>query len=157
MKKTMIYAAVLLGLCSCNQAKIFSGDYSYKTTGMVTLVPNDTTSIEHEIKHIGTLSVVDLKSSDKDSILLIFNELGGSLTTVRAKVDDDSVWLTPYTKTISLQDGLLTVDGEVTVMGRGVRYDDIIMLDEVYDGVIVSDTTNIKIHGEHISTVANRN
>ncbi len=38
-----------------------------------------------------------------------------------------------------------------------MRYDDIIMLDEVYDGELTSDTTTIKIYGSHIATVANRN
>lgn len=158
MKKTVIFAVALLGLCSCNKAKIFTGDYAYKTSGTLTISRTDTTAVLYELKQVGQLNVIDLKSSKKDSVLLVFNELGGNITTVRAKVDGDSLRLVPYTKTISLQSGLLqSVSGEIKVSGCGVRYDDIIMLDEVYDGELTSDTTTIKIYGSHIATVANRN
>lgn len=157
-KKTVIFAAALLCLCSCNKAKVFTGDYSYKTSGTLTISRSDTTEIPYELKQIGQLSVIDLKSSDKDSVLLVFNELTGGVTTVHAKVDGDSLRIVPYTKTISVTSGLLqSANCEINVSGRGVRYDDIIMLDEVYDGEITSDTTTAKIHGSHIATVANRN
>ncbi len=158
MKKTMIFGAALLCLCSCNKAKVFTGDYAYKTSGTLTISSSDTTAVTYELRKVGQLSVVDLKSSDKDSVLLVFNELGGDITKVRAKVDGDSLHLVPYTKKLSIQTGLLqSADCAINVSGRGVRYDDIIMLDEVYDGQLTSDTITIKIHGNHIATAANRN
>lgn len=153
----MIFAAALLCLCSCNKAKVFTGDYSYKTSGTLTISRSDTTEIPYDLNRIGQLSVIDLKSSDKDSVLLVFNELTGGVTTVRAKVDGDSLRIVPYTKNISVAIGLQSADCEIEVSGRGVRYDDIIMLDETYNGEAKNDTVTIKIHGNHISTVANRN
>src|SRR5574344_2164529 len=141
MKKIMIFMAVLVCCSACqNDAKLFSGDYSYKLSGK-----------------IGQLSVIDLKTEDKDSVLLIFNELAGSLSTVHAYVVEDSIYLMPYTKTMTFISGTKTEDYEIKITGKGVRYDDVIMLDEVYDGKISDQSKNATIHGDHISTVANRN
>lgn len=158
VKRNLFFIFILIGCCACsNDARLLSGDYSYKTSGTLTISRSDTTEIPYDLNRIGQLSVIDLKSSDNDSVLLVFNELTGGVTTVRAKVDGDSLQIVPYTKNISVVIGLQSADCEIEVNGRGVRYDDIIMLDETYNGEAKTDTITIKIHGNHISTVANRN
>ena len=52
MKKTVIFAVALLGLCSCNKAKIFTGDYAYKTSGTLTISNTDTTAVPYELKQV---------------------------------------------------------------------------------------------------------
>ena len=157
MKRNLFLSLILIGCCACsNDARLLSGDYSYKTSGSV-VVATDTEEVTYQLPDkIGQLNVVDLKATDKDSVLLVFNEMGGNLTTTYARISGDSIELLPYTTTLSITTGSGAGTYDITVSGRGMRYDDLIMLRETYDGTL-SDDNETTLHSENITTVANRN
>ncbi|MGN0187019.1 MAG: hypothetical protein ACI392_04655 [Paludibacteraceae bacterium] len=159
MKRNFIFALALIGCCACsNNARILSGDYSYKTSGTAIVITDntDTTTIQLTDR-IGQLNVVDLQANDKDSVLLIFNEMGGSVTTVRARTSSDSIYLTPYVLRQSITTGGTSGTYEITVSGTGIRYDDLIVLQQTYDGRLDDDKKTATLHSDNIITVANRN
>lgn len=157
MKRNLFLSLILIGWCACsNDARLLSGDYSYKTSGSV-VIATDTEEVTYQLPDkIGQLNVVDLKATDKDSVLLVFNEMGGNLTTTYARISDDSIELLPYTTTLSITTGSGAGTYDITVSGTGMRYDDLIMLRETYDGTL-SDDNKTTLHSENITTVANRN
>lgn len=148
---------ILIGCCACsNDARLLSGDYSYKTSGSV-VISTDTEEITYQLPDkIGQLNVVDLKATDKDSVLLVLNEMGGSLTTIYALISADSIELQPYTTTLTITTGKGTGTYDITVSGTGIRYDDLIMLHETYDGTL-SDDNETTLYSDNIIIVANRN
>lgn len=157
MKRNLFFIFILIGCCACsNDARLLSGDYSYKTSGSV-VISTDTEEITYQLPDkIGQLNVVDLKATDKDSVLLVLNEMGGSLTTIYARISADSIELQPYTTTLTITTGKGTGTYNITVSGTGIRYDDLIMLHETYDGTL-SDDNETTLYSDKIITVANRN
>ena len=157
MKKNLFFIFILIGCCACsNDARLLSGDYSYKTSGSV-VISTDTEEITYQLPDkIGQLNVVDLKATDKDSVLLVLNEMGGSLTTIYARISADSIELQPYTTTLTITTGKGTGTYDITVSGTGIRYDDLIMLHETYDGTL-SDDNETTLYSDNIIIVANRN
>ena len=157
MKRNLFFSLILIGCCACsNDARLLSGDYSYKTSGSV-VISTDTEEIAYQLPDkIGQLNVVDLKATDKDSVLLVLNEMGGSLTTIYARISADSIELQPYTTTLTITTGKGTGTYDITVSGTGIRYDDLIMLHETYDGTL-SDDNETTLYSDNIIIVANRN
>ncbi|MDD6642015.1 MAG: hypothetical protein PUE55_05420 [Bacteroidales bacterium] len=157
MKRNLFFSLILIGCCACsNDARLLSGDYSYKTSGSV-VISTDTEEITYQLPDkIGQLNVVDLKATDKDSVLLVLNEMGGSLTTIYARISADSIELQPYTTTLTITTGKGTGTYDITVSGTGIRYDDLIMLHETYDGTL-SDDNETTLYSDNIIIVANRN
>ena len=157
MKRNFFLSLILIGCCACsNDARLLSGDYSYKTSGSV-VIATDTEEVTYQLPDkIGQLNVVDLKATDKDSVLLVLNEMGGSLTTIYARISADSIELQPYTTTLTITTGKGTGTYDITVSGTGIRYDDLIMLHETYDGTL-SDDNETTLYSDNIIIVANRN
>lgn len=157
MKRNLFFSLILIGCCACsNDARLLSGDYSYKTSGSV-VISTDTEEITYQLPDkIGQLNVVDLKATNKDSVLLVLNEMGGSLTTIYARISADSIELQPYTTTLTITTGKGTGTYDITVSGTGIRYDDLIMLHETYDGTL-SDDNETTLYSDNIIIVANRN
>ncbi|MDD6781921.1 MAG: hypothetical protein PUD89_03190 [Bacteroidales bacterium] len=157
MKRNLFFSLILIGCCACsNDARLLSGDYLYKTSGSV-VISTDTEEITYQLPDkIGQLNVVDLKATDKDSVLLVLNEMGGSLTTIYARISADSIELQPYTTTLTITTGKGTGTYDIIVSGTGIRYDDLIMLHETYDGTL-SDDNETTLYSDNIIIVANRN
>ena len=160
MKQTTVLLALLaILLVSCqNDAKLFSGSYSYKTSGKV-ILQSGTNEANYQLTNkIGQLKVITIKSTNNDSVLLVMNEMGGSIVTLRAKVLEDSIFITPYTRSTFLLLGD-SIQGNFTIniTGNGIMYDKFIILNEIYDGKLDNDSTETTIHGDNILTVAERN
>lgn len=159
MKKIGIGIVVLLAFFACNnQAKIFSGDYSYKTSGRLTIA-DDSTSVSQDLAEtIGQLNVVDLKSAKKDSILLIFNQMRGEIISVRAAVNGDSIFLKPYKKVLPISVDNKMIDCEMNISGKGIRYENSIVLKEIYNGLaVVNDSVSKRVSSNEITTFAKQN
>lgn len=154
-KASLIMIALLPALSACrNDADLFKGDYSYKTSGTVYITDGSTQQTYQLSNEIGQLRIVGLSSAD--SVLIIKSALSGSVETMRAKVTNDSIFIAPYQKSLSI---VMTnsVDGDydITVDGCGVMYDDntIILTQNYYN----DQTNQIQISGENIITFAQRN
>lgn len=166
--KRILYILSLLCLCACNSITInqIEGTYSYKTSGIVTIV-DGTTTYDASIDNImGTLDVKRLPKGD--SILLVFNELNGDVVTVRAEVKGDSILMPPYQKVYSITTTssssrwLPTTSNTskylVTLVGHGVIMDNALMFyQRILSGKILESGASQSIRSNSIKTVAKKN
>lgn len=169
MKKTIIIAVfALFALASCQKSgmQLFRGDYSFKTSGSVTMdeiVPEGDTiePISYTISlpnEIGQLEISGL-GGEKDSLLVVINAMGGEVIVTHAFCDGNEIFLKDFTKNTLLFTGdSITLKNEVCVHASGQMYEDnTIILDMIYDGEAETANRDFKIHGDNIRMAAIRN
>lgn len=158
----------LLAFTSCQKRgmNLFRGDYSFKTSGSVTLdeiVPvgettepaSYTVSLPNEI---GQLEISAL-GNEKDSVVVVMNTMGGEVVVTHAFCKDNEIFLKDFTKNTLLFTGdSITLKNEVRVKASGQMYEDnTIILNMIYDGEAETTERNFKIHGDNIRMAAIRN
>ena len=166
MKRILfILICSLIAFTSCQKSgmHLFRGDYSFKTSGSVTLDeidPEDkpvsyTVSLPNEIGQL-EISALD---NDKDSVLVVMNTLGGEVVVTHAFCDGNEIYLKNFTKNTLLFTGdSLTLKNDLRVSASGQMYEDnTLILNMVYDGEAESNERNFKIHGDDIRMAAIRN
>ena len=170
MKKLSILFSLccLLAMVSCQKksAPLFRGDYSYKTSGSVTLdeivaegetdePASYTISLPNEI---GQLQISNLDNG-KDSVLVVMNTMGGEVVVTHAICKDNEIFLKDFTKNTLLFTGdSITLKNEVRVQASGQMFEDnTLILNMIYDGEAESNERSFKIHGDNIRMAAIRN
>ena len=156
----------LLALASCQKknAPLFRGDYSFKTSGSVTLdeiVTNGeegdsfTVSLPNEIGQL-EISVLD---NEKDSVVVVMNTMGGEVVVTHALCQDNKIFLRDFTKNTLLFTGdSISLKNEVRVSASGQMYEDnTLIINMIYDGEAETNERNFKIHGDNIRMAAIRN
>ena len=155
----------LFALASCQKSgmHLFRGDYSFKTSGTVTLDeidPEDepasyTVGLPNEI---GQLEISAL-GNDRDSLLVVMNTMGGEVVVTHALSDGNEIFLKDFTKNTLLFTGdSITLRNEVRVQASGQMYEDnTIILNMVYDGEAETAESLFSNHGDNIRMVAIRN
>ena len=169
MKKPIIIAVLaLLALASCQKknAPLFRGDYSFKTSGNVTLdeiVPEGDTIepvsfVVNLPNEIGQLEISDLDNG-KDSVLVVMNTMGGEVVVTHAFCKDNEIFLRDFTKNALLFTGdSITLKNEVHVQASGQMYEDnTLILNMTYDGEAETNERNFTIHGDNVRMAAIRN
>ena len=161
----LIFICGLFALASCQKSgrHLFRGDYSFKTSGSVTLDeidPEDepasyTVGLPNEI---GQLEISAL-GNDRDSLLVVMNTMGGEVVVTHALCDGNEIFLKDFTKNTLLFTGdSITLRNEVRVQASGQMYEDnTIILNMVYDGEAETAERLFSIHGDNIRMVAIRN
>ena len=149
--------------CQKKNAPLFRGDYSFKTSGSVTLDEIDTedepasytVSLPNEI---GQLEIKDLDNG-KDSVLVVMNTMGGEVVVTHAFCKDNEIFLRKFKKNTLLFTGdSITLKNEVRVQASGQMYEDnTIILKMIYDGEAETSERSFKIHGDNIRMAAIRN
>ena len=167
MKKVnLLFAMIcLLALASCQKknAPLFRGDYSFKTSGSVTLEeinPEDepasfTVSLPNEI---GQLEISALDNG-KDSVLVVMNTMGGEVVVTHACCKDNKIFLRDYKKNTLLFTGdSLTLKNDLRVQASGQMYEDnTLILNMTYEGEAETNERSFKIYGDDIRMAAIRN
>ena len=155
----------LLTLASCQKknAPLFRGDYSFKTSGSVTLEeinPEDeptsyTISLPNEI---GQLEISALDNG-KDSVLVVMNTMGGEVVVTHALCQDNKIFLRDFKKNTLLFTGdSLTLKNELRVQASGQMYEDnTLILNMTYEGEAETNERSFKIYGDDIRMAAIRN
>ena len=152
--------------CQKKSAPLFRGDYSYKTSGSVTLdeivaegetdePASYTISLPNEI---GQLQISNLDNG-KDSVLVVMNTMGGEVVVTHAICKDNEIFLKDFTKNTLLFTGdSITLKNEVRVQASGQMFEDnTLILNMIYDGEAESNERSFKIHGDNIRMAAIRN
>ena len=167
MKKISILLSVccLIALASCQKknAPLFRGDYSFKTSGSVTLdeinaedEPSTyTVSLPNEI---GQLEISDL-GDGRDSVLVVMNTMGGEVVVTHALCKDNEIFLKDFTKNTLLFTGdSLTLKNDLRVHAMGQMYEDnTLIINMVYDGEAETNERSFKVYGDNIRMAAIRN
>ena len=155
----------LIALASCQKknAPLFRGDYSFKTSGSVTLdeinaedEPSTyTVSLPNEI---GQLEISDLGNS-RDSVLVVMNTMGGEVVVTHAFCKDNEIFLKDFTKNTLLFTGdSLTLKNDLRVHATGQMYEDnTLIINMVYDGEAETNERSFKVYGDNIRMAAIRN
>ena len=166
MKKALVFLCCLMALASCQKknAPLFRGDYSFKTSGSVTLNEivtegeggdSFTVSLPNEI---GQLEIKDLDTG-KDSVLVVMNTMGGEVVVTHAFCKDNKIFLRDFKKnTLLFTDDSFTLKNELRVSATGQMYEDnTLILNMVYNGEAESNERSFKVHGDDIRMAATRN
>ena len=167
MKKTCLLFALcgLIAFTSCQKSgmHLFRGDYSFKTSGSVTMDEIDpegepasyTVSLPNEI---GQLEISAL-GNEKDSVVVVMNTMGGEVIVTHAFCDGNEIFLKDFTKNTLLFTGdSITLKNEVRVQASGQMYEDnTLILNMIYDGEAETSERAFTIHGDNIRMAAIRN
>ena len=166
MKKISILLSVccLIALASCQKknAPLFRGDYSFKTSGSVTLneiVTDEPASYTVGLPNeIGQLEISEL-GNGKDSVLVVMNTMGGEVVVTHAFCKDNEIFLKDFTKNTLLFTGdSLTLKNDLRVHATGQMYEDnTLIINMVYDGEAETNERNFKVYGDDIRMAAIRN
>ena len=170
MKKTSLLLAIciLIALTSCQKSgtHLFRGDYSFKTSGSVTMdeIVTEGDTIEpmsYTIglpNEIGQLEISDL-GNGKDSVLVVMNTMGGEVIVTHAFCQDNKIFLRDFTKNTLLFTGdSVTLKNEVRVQASGQMFENnTLIINMIYDGEAETNDRNFMIHGDDIRMAAMRN
>ena len=166
MKKISILLSVccLIALASCQKknAPLFRGDYSFKTSGSVTLneiVTDEPASYTVGLPNeIGQLEISDL-GNGRDSVLVVMNTMGGEVVVTHAFCKDNEIFLKDFTKNTLLFTGdSLTLKNDLRVHATGQMYEDnTLILNMIYEGEAETNERTFEIYGDNIRMAAIRN
>ena len=152
-----------LAACQKKNAPLFRGDYSFKTSGSVTLEevdPEDepTTYTVSLVNEIGQLEISDL-GDGKDSVLVVMNTMGGEVVVTHAYCKDNEIFLRDYKKNTLLFTGdSLTLKNDLSVKASGQMYEDnTLILNMIYEGEAETNERSFKVYGDDIRMAAIRN
>lgn len=160
-----IFICGLLALSSCQKKNtpLFRGDYSFKTSGSVTLdeintedePASFTVSLPNEI---GQLEISDL-GNGKDSVLVVMNTMGGEVVVTHAFCKDNEIFLRDFKKnTLLLTGDSLTLKNDLRVKATGRMYENnTLILNMTYDGEAERNERSFKVFGDDIRMAAIRN
>ena len=160
-----ILFCAFLALASCQKknAPLFRGDYSFKTSGSVTLdeinaedePASFTVSLPNEI---GQLEISALDNG-KDSVLVVMNTMGGEVVVTHAFCKNDEIFLRDFKKNTLLFTGdSLSLKNDLRVHASGQMYEDnTLILNMVYEGEAETNERSFKIYGDDIRMAAIRN
>ena len=160
-----ILFCALMALASCQKknAPLFRGDYSFKTSGSVTL---DEINAEDEPasftvglpNEIGQLEISALDNG-KDSVLVVMNTMGGEVVVTHAFCKDNEIFLKDFMKNTLLFTGdSLTLKNDLRVKASGQMYEDnTLILNMTYEGEAETNERSFKIYGDDIRMAAIRN
>ena len=158
-----IFSILALTACQKKNAPLFRGDYSFKTSGSVTLEEIDTEdepasytiSLPNEI---GQLEISDL-GNEKDSVLVVMNTMGGEVVVTHAFCKDNEIFLKDFTKSPLLFTGdSLTLKNDLRVHATGQMYENnTLILNMVYEGEAETNERSFEIYGDNIRMAAIRN
>ena len=171
MKKALLFSVLLasLTLASCQKSgvNLFVGDYSYKTTGSVT-VQRQLSLFDSEIppayevelpSDLGQLQIATLDRK-ADSVVVIFNQLNGDVLVTHARCEDNEITLLKFQREILM----LSIDANndlkfpVTISGEGHIYDGkTILFNLSYKGKAKVGDLTYNLQGEDVNMVAYRN
>ena len=153
-----------LASCQKKNAPLFRGDYSFKTSGSVTLeeiVPQGETGETFTVglpNEIGQLEISTLDNG-KDSVLVVMNTMGGEVVVTHALCKDNEIFLRDFKKnTLLLTGDSLTLKNDLRVKATGRMYEDnTLILNMIYDGEAERNERSFKVFGDDIRMAAIRN
>ena len=154
-----------MALTSCQKknAPLFRGDYSFKTSGSVTLneinaEDEPATFTVNLPNEIGQLEISALDKG-KDSVLVVMNTMGGEVVVTHAFCKDNKIFLRDFNKNTLLFTGdSITLKNELRVKASGQMYENnTLILNMTYEGEAETNERSFKVYGDDIRMAAIRN
>lgn len=166
--------ASLLSFCSCEKegVKLFDGNYSFKTSGILTI--ERTAKVSESDASAGILDIPDgnrtfrlaltsesgqmnvIKTGD-NSVIVTMNVVGGDAFVFSGKAEGKVLTLDPAVRFVSFRDGANTVSLEITVSGTAEKHDDVAIFTLEYTGGGETTLYDYKILASEVKCVAKLN
>lgn len=168
--------ASLLSFCSCEKegVKLFDGNYSFKTSGILTIERTAKVSESDASEEIpakisdsgnrtfklaltsesGQMNVI--KTGD-NSVIVTMNVVGGDAFVFSGKAEGKVLTLDPAVRFVSFRDGANTVSLEITVSGTAEKHDDVAIFTLEYTGGGETTLYDYKILASEVKCVAKLN
>lgn len=164
----------LMSLISCEKegVKLFDGNYSFKTSGILTV--ERTAKVSESDASAGILDIPDgnrtfklaltsesgqmniIKTGD-NSVIVTMNIVGGDALVFNGRAEGKVLTLDPAVRFLSFRDGANTVSLEITVSGTAEKHDDVAIFTLEYTGVGETTLYDYKILASEIKCVAKLN
>lgn len=166
--------ASLMSLISCEKegVKLFDGNYSFKTSGILTV--ERTAKVSESDASAGILDIPDgnrtfrlaltsesgqmnvIKTGD-NSVIVTMNVVGGEAFVFSGKAEGKVLTLDPAVRFVSFRDGANTVSLEITVSGTAEKHDDVAIFTLEYTGGGETTLYDYKILASEVKCVAKLN
>lgn len=166
--------ASLMSFCSCEKegVKLFDGNYSFKTSGILTI--ERTAKVSESDASAGILDIPDgnrtfrlaltsesgqmnvIKTGD-NSVIVTMNVVGGDAFVFSGKAEGKVLTLDPAVRFVSFRDGANTVSLEITVSGTAEKHDDVAIFTLEYTGGGETTLYDYKILASEVKCVAKLN
>lgn len=166
--------ASLMSLISCEKegVKLFDGNYSFKTSGILTV--ERTAKVSESDASAGILDIPDgnrtfrlaltsesgqmnvIKTGD-NSVIVTMNVVGGEAFVFSGKAEGKVLTLDPAVRFVSSRDGANTVSLEITVSGTAEKHDDVAIFTLEYTGGGETTLYDYKILASEVKCVAKLN
>lgn len=166
--------ASLMSLISCEKegVKLFDGNYSFKTSGILTV--ERTAKVSESDASAGILDIPDgnrtfrlaltsesgqmnvIKTGD-NSVIVTMNIVGGDVLVFNGKAEGKVLTLDPAVRFVSFRDGANTVSLEITVSGTAEKHDDVAVFTLEYTGGGETTLYDYKILASEVKCVAKLN
>lgn len=173
MKKILpILICFLVAMTSCHKSgvNLFSGDYSFKTSGEISIKAQaviDSINIDIPAEFNANLSneigQLNISVSDKESneVVVVINYLNGDVVVTTGTCDGNHIELDAFrrnTLPASINTSLTISSTYITVGGSGQMYDDnMIVFDMKYKGTVKIGSVTYNLTDKNIKMVAYRN
>lgn len=164
----------LMSFCSCEKegVKLFDGNYSFKTSGILTI--ERTAKVSESDASAGILDIPDgnrtfrlaltsesgqmnvIKTGD-NSVIVTMNVVGGEAFVFSGKAEGKVLTLDPAVRFVSFRDGANTVSLEITVSGTAEKHDDVAVFTLEYTGGGETTLYDYKILASEVKCVAKLN
>lgn len=164
----------LMSLISCEKegVKLFDGNYSFKTSGILTV--ERTAKVSESDASAGILDIPDgnrtfklpltsesgqmniIKTGD-NSVIVTMNIVGGDALVFNGKAEGKVLTLDPAVRFVSFRDGANTVSLEITVSGTAEKHDDVAIFTLEYTGGGETTLYDYKILASEVKCVAKLN
>lgn len=164
----------LMSLISCEKegVKLFDGNYSFKTSGILTV--ERTAKVSESDASAGILDIPDgnrtfrlaltsesgqmnvIKTGD-NSLIVTMNVVGGDALVFNGKAEGKVLTLDPAVRFLSFRDGANTVSLEITVSGTAEKHDDVAIFTLEYTGGGETTLYDYKILASEVKCVAKLN
>lgn len=164
----------LMSLISCEKegVKLFDGNYSFKTSGILTV--ERTAKVSESDASAGILDIPDgnrtfrlaltsesgqmnvIKTGD-NSVIVTMNVVGGDAFVFSGKAEGKVLTLDPAGRFVSFRDGANTVSLEITVSGTAEKHDDVAVFTLEYTGGGETTLYDYKILASEVKCVAKLN
>ena len=171
MKKISLIIICLVALASCKKSGVdlFVGDYSFKTSGEISIMAQaviDSSNIiipaEMNVSLSNDIGQLNISASDQknDEVIVVLNYLNGDVVVTKGTCDGKTIELHEFqrnTLPISINTFLTSSSTYITVGATGQMYDDMIIFDMTYQGRATIGSVTYKIQDKDIKMVAYRN
>lgn len=164
----------LMSLISCEKegVKLFDGNYSFKTSGILTIertakvsesdasaeildIPDGNRTFRLALtSESGQMNVI--KTGD-NSVIVTMNVVGGDAFVFSGKAEGKVLTLDPAVRFLSFRDGANTVSLEITVSGTAEKHDDVAIFTLEYTGGGETTLYDYKILASEVKCVAKLN